>query len=58
MNTTAERTLSECIAPQSPLREIEAHIYCASPDGSLHNTYDTDFGSMYEWVAAIPSTTA
>ncbi len=54
MSTIAERILSECVAPKYRVREIEPHIYSAAPDNSLSNTYDTDFGNIYEWVACNP----
>ena len=54
MSTIAERILSDCVGPKSQVREIEPHIYSAAPDNSLSNTYDTDFGNIYEWVACNP----
>jgi SAM-dependent methyltransferase len=54
MSTIAERTLSECVAPKSQFRKIEPHVYSVAPDNSLSNTYDTDFGNIYEWVACNP----
>ncbi len=54
MRTVAEEALAACLSPETPLREVEAHIFAAGADDALQNAYDTDFGNVYEWVACNP----
>jgi SAM-dependent methyltransferase len=36
------------------LRLIEPHIYSVFPDIEVSNSYDSPFGSIYDWVACTP----
>ncbi|KAF0144200.1 MAG: methylase involved in ubiquinone/menaquinone biosynthesi [Nitrospirae bacterium] len=54
MSTTGERALSELISKDVNLELIEPHIYSAFPDIEVANTYDTQFGNIYDRVACNP----
>ena len=54
MQTTAEQVLLSAISSNAQIRQIEPNIYTAFPDDSAANTYDTDFGNIYETVACNP----
>ena len=54
MQTAAEQTLLSTISSNIQIRQIEPSIYTAFPDDSVANTYDTDFGNIYDMVACNP----
>jgi SAM-dependent methyltransferase len=54
MRTVAEQALFETISPHVRIRLIEPNIYTSFPDDAVANTYDTDFGHIYDTVACNP----
>jgi SAM-dependent methyltransferase len=54
MHTAAEQELFACISPHAKIRLVEPNIYTAFPDDTASNTYDTDFGRIYDTVACNP----
>ncbi len=54
MATIDEKNLSTLLSPNVDIRLIEPHIYSVLPDIKVGNTYDTQFGNIYDWVACNP----
>ncbi|MBA3035378.1 MAG: class I SAM-dependent methyltransferase [Desulfobacterium sp.] len=49
-----EKELSMLLSPNVDIRLIEPHIYSVLSDIEVGNTYDTQFGNIYDWVACNP----
>ena len=54
MATIGENDLSDMLLENASLRWVEPHIYSVLPDNKAANTYDTQFGYIYDWVACNP----
>lgn len=54
MTPIDERYLSALLSKNVDLRLIEPHIYSVFPDIEVSNSYDSPFGSIYDWVACNP----
>lgn len=54
MATIGENDLSALLLKNAALRSVEPHIYSVLPDNETGNTYDTQFGYIYDWVACNP----
>jgi SAM-dependent methyltransferase len=54
MATIDEKDLSTLLSPNVGIRLIEPHIYSVLSDIEVGNTYDTQFGNIYDWVACNP----
>lgn len=54
MQTAAEQALFAVVAPHVQIRLVEPNLYTAFPDDTAANTYDTDFGNIYDRVACHP----
>lgn len=54
MTTIGESALSSVLANDSIIRLIEPHIYSAFSDIDAANAYDTEFGTIYDWIACNP----
>ena len=54
MATIGENDLSDLLVDSADLRWVEPHIYSVLPDNKAANTYDTQFGYIYDWVACNP----
>jgi len=49
-----EKDLSTLLSPNVDIRLMEPHIYSVLSDIEVGNTYDTQFGNIYDWVACNP----
>lgn len=54
MATIDKKDLSALLSPNVDIRLIEPHIYSVLTDIEVGNTYDTQFGNIYDWVACNP----
>lgn len=54
MVTLGENQLSELLLDKVSLRLIETHIYSVFQSIEISNSYDTEFGNIYDWVACNP----
>jgi len=54
MVTIGENQLSELLSDKANLRLIEPHIYSVFKNVEVTNSYDTEFGNIYDWVACNP----
>jgi ubiquinone/menaquinone biosynthesis C-methylase UbiE len=54
MTPIDERYLSALLSKNVALRLIEPHIYSVFPGIEVSNSYDSPFGSIYDWVACNP----
>jgi len=54
MATIDESDLSALLSHNADLRLVKPHIYSVLPDNKAANTYDTQFGYIYDWVACNP----
>ena len=54
MATIGENDLSGLLLENAGLRLVEPHIYSVLPDNEVANTYDSQFGYIYDWVACNP----
>ena len=54
MATIGENNLSALLSENADLRLIESHIFSVLSDIEVANTYDTEFGNIYDWVACNP----
>ena len=54
MATIGESDLSALLLKNADLRLVEPKIYSVLPDNQVANTYDTQFGYIYDWVACNP----
>jgi SAM-dependent methyltransferase len=54
MAKIGENDLSALLSKNAVLRSIEPHIFSVLSDIEVANTYDTQFGNIYDWVACNP----
>jgi len=54
MVTLGENGLAELLLDKGSLRLIEPHIYSVFQNIEVANSYDTEFGNIYDWVACNP----
>ena len=54
MATIDEKDLSALLSQDVDIRLREPHIYSVLSDIEVGNTYDTQFGNIYDWVACNP----
>lgn len=54
MTPIDERDLSALLSKNVDLKLIEPHIYSVFSDIEVSNSYDSPFGSIYDWVACNP----
>jgi len=54
MTTIGESDLLALLLKNADLRLVEPHIYSVLSDNETGNTYDTQFGYIYDWVACNP----
>jgi SAM-dependent methyltransferase len=54
MASIGESDLSALLLRNADLRFVEPNIYSVLPDNETGNTYDTQFGYIYDWVACNP----
>jgi SAM-dependent methyltransferase len=55
MSEHGESDLSALLLKNAGLRLVEPHIYSVLSDNETGNTYDTQFGYIYDWVACNPA---